>query len=419
MALDATTRDAMVSPVVTHLHLLRHGETDVGERRLAYGSTDLPLSARGRVQSAALLTFAEARLPRPDTVFSSDLRRCLDLAEPLAERLGVPLVVSPALREQHMGAWEGQAWEDLQLRHDRAINTFWADYLHGRPPGGESFTEVGERIGRWWAEVAPRLEGGRHVVVGHIGVIRALTCQLLGLPLAEALRLAPPHGSHTQLLWAESGGVLQALGERPGVEVPAAAPQYQTAPVRRSGGRRIALCGSAGTGKTTLGTALAQVLGLPFIEEGMRRRLERGLTLHVLTRDDHRALLSELWEEQIQAEAQALADAGGFVSDRSAVDFAAFALAYQFYDDEAWTRRFLEQTLGHAGGYDGIVLLPWGVLPLQADGIRSPNRLYQRHVQAVMEGLLRREVEPGRAWVLPGIVGLEERIRWVEARIGA
>ncbi len=95
---------------------------------------------------------------------------------------------------------------------------------------------------------------------------------------------APAVGSCTSLLVSEAGAVVESLGERPWA--------WDTAPVVPSVAlARIALSGSAGTGKTTLGRLLAERLGVPFIEEGMRARLERGLDVHRFDKDDWRKLV--------------------------------------------------------------------------------------------------------------------------------
>ncbi len=181
---------------------------------------------------------------------------------------------------------------------------------------------------------------------------------------------------------------------------------------------RLALSGSAGTGKSTLGRALAERLALPYLPEGMRGRIEGGLDLHTLDHGSLRALVVELWHEQRAAENGAIEEAGGFVSDRSSIDFAAFWLHYHFSEDGAATAAFFAETLHHALSYDHIVLLPWGVLPLVADGVRSSNPWVQRHYQATLEGLLFREVGAPRLLVMPPIQQLSARVDWVLARPG-
>ncbi|MCB9764385.1 MAG: histidine phosphatase family protein [Alphaproteobacteria bacterium] len=410
MPFDAVTQAALPSAEVTHLHLLRHGEVDTGGRRLAYGHADLPLTAQGEADTRALLGFCLHHLPRPDGVLSSDLRRCTALAEPLAEALGVPLATAAALREQHMGDWEGAAWEDLTRADPQGIADYWEGYAAVAPPGGESYGDVQRRVDAWWAQSAASLRGRRWLVVTHIGVIRALLCSNLGIPMTQALRWAPARASHTHLLLARAGAVLQALGERPSPPVVGARPSKT--------GLTLALSGSAGVGKTTLGRALAGSLGLPFIAEGMRARLEAGLNLHSLTHEALQALILELWAEQRAAEDAAIAQSGGFVADRSSVDFAAFWLYYGFAHLREPTAAFLAETLGHAARYDRVLLLPWGVLPLQADGVRSSNPWVQRHFQAVVEGLLGRELAPGRLLRMPALDGLDARLGWTLRAMG-
>lgn len=413
-AFSSTTADAMVSPVVTHLHLLRHGRVDTGPRRTCYGWTDMPLSELGRTEGARLVRFAKEGLPRPAGVLSSDLRRCLDLAEPLAAELQVPLLVDEALREQHMGDWEGIAWDDLQARYGTAVNDYWDDYLDQRPPGGESYRDTAGRIARWWDRNHAELEGRRWLLASHVGTIRALCCQLMGVPPSEALRFAPAHGSHTHLLHAEAGTVMQIFGEVPGAF--AGAEQYAAGSVDRADVRRIGLSGSAGTGKSTLGRRLAAELDLPFVEEGMRRRLEAGLDVHAMTEEEHRALLDEMWDEQVALEDEAMARSGGYVADRSSIDFAAFGLLFHSHL-HAWCEERVPRWLAAAERYDRVLLLPWGVLPLQADGMRSTNRWFQRRFQATVEGLLDREIDPGRRWRMPGLTDLEARMDWVLQRV--
>jgi len=165
--------------------------------------------------------------------------------------------------------------------------------------------------------------------------------------------------------------------------------------------KRIAISGSAGTGKSTLARRMAAELGVPCIPEGMREYLERtGTSLRRLGHAGLKKLVVALWEERQEAEARAT---GGFVADRAAHDFGAFWIYYGFAADDPLTHRILAETLD-ASRYDRVYLLPWGAIPLEADGVRTPNRWTQLHMQLVLEGLLRRHASglhlPVRAVVL-------------------
>ncbi len=172
---------------------------------------------------------------------------------------------------------------------------------------------------------------------------------------------------------------------------------------------RIAVTGSAGVGKTTLGRRLAETVGVPFVAEGMRERVEGGLDLHALGREGLRAMLLELLEEMEARARHAVARSGGFVADRCAVDVAAFWLYYGYGTDGAATERLFSRVRDRLDPLDLVVVLPWGAIPLAADGVRSANPWLQLHYQTVLEGLLRRWLPEARVALLPTTVTELER----------
>lgn len=182
---------------------------------------------------------------------------------------------------------------------------------------------------------------------------------------------------------------------------------------------RIAITGSAGVGKSTLADRLGGRLGLPVIEEGMRTRLSRGLDLHDLSKADFRALVLELFGETMAKADAARRETGGFVADRAPADFVAFWLYYGLAEDEAATQELFERARAATASLDAVVLLPWGGIPLVDDGVRSANRWWQLHYQALLEGLLGGEFGDAPLWRMPmGLTELERREAWVLERVG-
>lgn len=436
---DGVTRSIMPSADVVHLHLLRHGEVEGFTERRVRGHIDTPLSPRGCEQHRRLARWLARAVPRPDLIVGSDLSRCARLTDEVSRATGVDARLEPRLREQDMGAWEGSTWSELSRRDGAAVTAWWDDYADACPPGGESLRHASERLLSWWRGQVGGLAGQRVVLVTHIGMIRAFLCAALDVPLDQALRFSPPAASHTSLLLADSGAVVTALGERPWIEV--GEPDERSVPMARSvveppsvelppAGRvpdpgrspavpRVALCGSAGTGKSTLGRRLAEALDVPFLDETVRDRIQAGLDLGALTAPQLADLLAELWDEQLARQA---ACPRGWVTDRSPVDYAAFWIQYHLHHvpgmDEALTEDWFERVLPALDDCSAVVLLPWGVLPLVDDGVRSTNRWTQFQFQSLAERLADRHVAGAHLVRVPPLVDLDQRVLHVLEALG-
>jgi broad specificity phosphatase PhoE len=162
------------------LLLLRHGIAE-GQEGLIIGHADPPLSSQGRSDIAALLAH---RPDRPDMLVSSDLRRARESAEILAAHWRVELVVDSRLRELDFGEWEGRAWCELEREDTVRFDRWMRDWTKEPVPGGESFADLVTRVSRWLEEWAARGEAaGETLVLAHGGTIRAILCQMLGVPL--------------------------------------------------------------------------------------------------------------------------------------------------------------------------------------------------------------------------------------------
>jgi len=166
------------------LLLIRHTAV-TGTDGLCYGRTDVKLAASFAAEAAAV----RAALPPPPwTVYASPALRCRLLAATFA----APVTVDPRLGEVDFGDWDGRAWDDLPRA---ALDGWCTDFVHARPPGGESFTDLIARAEDFVADSARRHAGGRVLAVTHAGVIRALLAPRRGVGYTDAFSIAVPHGS--------------------------------------------------------------------------------------------------------------------------------------------------------------------------------------------------------------------------------
>jgi probable phosphoglycerate mutase len=164
--------------------LIRHGETDDNVRRVFQGQGGAALNTRGREQ-AALLAARLARLP-VDALYASDLDRARETAAFVSEATGLAATLDPALREVHIGAWQGLGMEALAERFPEE----WAAFRRGediRRGGGETYADVAARIAGALDRIAAAHPGRTIAVVSHGTAIKTFVARVLGVP-TERLR---------------------------------------------------------------------------------------------------------------------------------------------------------------------------------------------------------------------------------------
>ena len=170
-------RMGMVPRMRTVLTLVRHGETSANLDGVWHGSTDTPLTERGRRQAERVAGFLAQRHPDARAVYSSPLARARETAGVISAQLGLPLVLDPGLAEYHLGSWEGLSYADLHNKH-----RLWerikedADFA---PHGGESPRTVVDRFTGSLRRIAAQHEGERVVVVAHGGALSMVLAALL------------------------------------------------------------------------------------------------------------------------------------------------------------------------------------------------------------------------------------------------
>lgn len=157
------------------LFLIRHTSTAC-PAGLCYGRTEVPLADTFREEAAAVRA---ALPPHPWRFFSSPASRC----RRLAEYLGGPVQIDPRLQELDFGSWENRPWAELP-RED--TESWLGDFVHRRPPGGESFGDLAGRACGFLKDLSACPASPPIVVVTHAGVIRALLALAQGQALADA-----------------------------------------------------------------------------------------------------------------------------------------------------------------------------------------------------------------------------------------
>ncbi len=174
------------------LWLIRHLQIDDSPGQMI-GWTDLPLS-----DPASADQYAAAYLPliqRGAVVYTSDLKRAVQTATPLAKALNCPMETTDELREINFGRWEGLTWPEIEKKDPAAYGRMMENWMTERMPGGESTADQMVRLQAFWERVRHLHTGQTIVVVGHGGSLRPLAGIILGQTVETVMAKALNRGN--------------------------------------------------------------------------------------------------------------------------------------------------------------------------------------------------------------------------------
>ena len=161
-------------PQATRIIAIRHGETAWNVDTRIQGQLDIDLNDKGRWQAQqAGRALADEAI---DAVYASDLQRAFNTAQTIA-RVAAPHVQVQAhqgLRERAFGKFQGQTYAAIQEQWPEEARLWRIRDPHFAPDGGETPTQVLERVAHTVNEIAARHLGQQIVLVSHGGVMDML-----------------------------------------------------------------------------------------------------------------------------------------------------------------------------------------------------------------------------------------------------
>lgn len=189
------------------LILARHGQSEANREGLLLGRLDSPLTEVGRRQADAIAqavcTRASSTARLPARIVTSPLSRARQTAEAIAARLGgaVAVEVDDRVVELDYGELDGASPRSLPA-------SWWASWRADpglAPPGGESLSEVHDRVVgalEEWSEVAASFDV---VVVSHVSPIKSAVSWAVGAGPELAWRLGLDVASITRIRTTAGG----------------------------------------------------------------------------------------------------------------------------------------------------------------------------------------------------------------------
>jgi probable phosphoglycerate mutase len=166
----------------TELLLIRHGESEPARPGEPFpmvdGQGDPGLHPEGYGQAQRVA----GRLQVEDitTIYVTTLRRTVQTATPLAERLGLSPIVEPDLREVHLGDWEGGALRRHVAEGHPLVPRVFAEQRWDIIPGAEPSEAFAARVRGAIERIADRHHDQCVAIFSHGGTIGQILAQACG-----------------------------------------------------------------------------------------------------------------------------------------------------------------------------------------------------------------------------------------------
>lgn len=176
----------------TRLYLIRHGQV-VNHHEWRYnGHFDVDITDIGIEQMKRL---AEALSAEPiKAMYSSDLQRAVKGAEIIGARLHLKAIRVHALRELHLGRWEGLTREEAASRYPEEAGFSFRDLATSKVKGGESLPDLRVRVMPALTGIIERHKNESICIVAHGGVNRVILSDAMGLSIENFFRIEQDYG---------------------------------------------------------------------------------------------------------------------------------------------------------------------------------------------------------------------------------
>ena len=150
-----------------YVYFVRHGETVWNVENKICGTTDSPLTQRGREQARQTGENILAEGIKADEILYSPLSRAMDTAKIISEMTGIPCRVEPRLIEQNFGKWESTPRDGEDFK--KAKESFACRY-----EGGESMLHLAQRIYNLLDDIKAEAGEKTYILVAHNGIARVV-----------------------------------------------------------------------------------------------------------------------------------------------------------------------------------------------------------------------------------------------------
>ncbi len=186
---------------MTTFLLIRHATNDMVGKALAGWTPNVHLNEEGQAQA---LKLAERLGEVPlKAIYSSPLERAVETAQPLAEQLGLEILIHAGVGEIQFGEWTGRTIKEL------ADSPTWTNIQRfpsgTRIPGGETLREMQNRVVDALEALRVAHPNDIIAIFAHADVVKAMVAHYLGVHLDLFQRIVISPASVSIVTVGDSG----------------------------------------------------------------------------------------------------------------------------------------------------------------------------------------------------------------------
>jgi broad specificity phosphatase PhoE len=197
---------------MTHIYLVRHGQTAWNKEEIFRGRSDVPLNETGLREAELAAQFFRGLEIR--AVYSSPLSRASQTAGKIADVLSLKVEPLEGIIDMSFGVWEGRPLREIKAS-DGDRYRLWQEEPHRlKLSGGERLDEVRKRSMAALETVIRRHPEEAVILVTHRVINKVILCAVLGLDNSHFWQLSQDttainlihyrHGKYYLLLMNES-----------------------------------------------------------------------------------------------------------------------------------------------------------------------------------------------------------------------
>ena len=192
--------------------LVRHGQTAYNKQDMIRGQADVPLDETGLAQAGATAARIAAEW-KPAALYASPLRRAVQTAQPIADRLGLEVRTVADLTDMDFGQWQGLRYTEVRQRWPEMSHA-WSTAPHTVTfPNGESLARVRQRGISAVHRIIAQHPDRDVVIIGHTVLNRVLLCAMLDLDDSHHWRIGQDTCAVNLIEWRDEQFFIGSLND--------------------------------------------------------------------------------------------------------------------------------------------------------------------------------------------------------------